>query len=170
MKAVHQGKQAGAPTGQGGNVGLNDTDNRMILNGLKVLGGKWTPSGWEVTEVVAERAGRDPGEPVERVVGPQLAPKYLKDWDGNIVGGFGGLGGRGDEGALIHREAGEVDEALMDMPLKDFCTQYQLSKDILDRLRKLGFTTAGALFELEDGQLEEHGFNLGHVLELKKVS
>ncbi|KAJ7712090.1 hypothetical protein B0H16DRAFT_1703140 [Mycena metata] len=55
------------------------------------------------------------------------------------------------------------------MPLKDFCTQYKLSKDIFDRLRKLGFTTAGELFEIEDGELEEHGFKLGHILELKRV-
>ncbi|KAJ7712806.1 hypothetical protein B0H16DRAFT_1899789 [Mycena metata] len=165
------GVTGGRGTGQGGST-ANDADNMMTVNGLKFWGGGF--GGRNGAAKNREGTGGN-GQ------GPQLAPKYIKDWGGNIVGGFGGLGGRGvaegGVGGLGERPdfvaqrlyAGEVDEALMDMPLKDFCTQYKLSNDIFDRLRKLGFTTAGALFEIEDGELEKHGFNLGHILELKRV-
>ncbi|KAJ7717548.1 hypothetical protein B0H16DRAFT_1610718 [Mycena metata] len=167
------GVTGGRATGQGGST-ANDTDNRMIINGLKVLGGGHGGGGGEGEKGFGGAGGNGQG--------PRLTSKYMEDWDGNIVeGGYGGTGGYGDDlggtGGIGERPdlvaqplyTGEVDEALMDMPLKDFCTQYKLSNDIFDRLRKLGFTTAGALFEIEDGELEKHGFYLGHILELKRV-
>ncbi|KAJ7721267.1 hypothetical protein B0H16DRAFT_1602843, partial [Mycena metata] len=149
----------------------------MIPNGLKVWGGGYGGRGG-----AAENRGGAGGNGQ----GPRLAPKYIKEWDGNILGGYGGTGGLavdlGGTGGVGERPelvaqtlyqtlntGSEVDEALMDMPLKDFCTQYKLSQDIFDRFRNLGFTTAGALFEIEDGELEKYGFTLGHISELKRA-
>ncbi|KAJ7041133.1 hypothetical protein C8F04DRAFT_1253203 [Mycena alexandri] len=89
----------------------------------------------------------------------------------NIKSGTGGIGGRGElqDGINGSLYAGKMGEAVNDMPLKDFCAQYKVGKDVLERLGQLGFTTAGALLGVEDDQLADMGFNLGHISELKRA-
>ncbi|KAJ7743412.1 hypothetical protein B0H16DRAFT_1463741 [Mycena metata] len=65
--------------------------------------------------------------------------------------------------------AGKMGEAVTDMSLKDFCAQYKVGEDLFERLGQLGFTTVGSLLEVKDAELTDRGFNLGHILELKRA-
>ncbi|KAJ7721273.1 hypothetical protein B0H16DRAFT_1473935 [Mycena metata] len=69
---------------EGGDAGsMLQTALCRSLNGLKVLGG-----GYGRRDGATDQEGTDEG--------PRLAtPKCIQDWVGNVVGGFGGAGGRG---------------------------------------------------------------------------
>ncbi|KAJ7717552.1 hypothetical protein B0H16DRAFT_1700937 [Mycena metata] len=95
---------------------------------------------------------------------PRMSPETAKVFDGNIDDGIGGVGGRGElqsgidgvgeraDFSLPSLYAGKLGGAAIDMPLKEFCAQYKVGEELVERLGQLGFTTVGSLLEVKDAE------------------
>ncbi|KAJ7743392.1 hypothetical protein B0H16DRAFT_1889979 [Mycena metata] len=139
----------------------------MAANGLPLLSGGHGGVGGD-----ADRDGGAGGNGQ----GPQIAPEEVKFYS-HVTGGFGGGGGYGNNlggtGGVGERPdfmrklyTGEIGA---DMSLEDFCAQFDLNDDILDRLGKLKLKTIGALLEVTNVELGREGFGLGQRSELKRA-
>ncbi|KAJ7721272.1 hypothetical protein B0H16DRAFT_1791586 [Mycena metata] len=170
-----RGVTGGRATGQGRSPADDTGNGMMISNGLKFWGGGFGGHGG-AAGVTGGRGGEGKG--------PRLTPETALSYEGNIVGGFGGTGGwgvyTGGIGGVGERldltlqplfagDADDVEETAVDMPLEEFCQAYKIGQDLLARLKQEGFTSAGAFLEITNGQLEDKGFGLGHIAELKRA-
>ncbi|KAJ6569079.1 hypothetical protein B0H19DRAFT_1349971 [Mycena capillaripes] len=81
-------------------------------------------------------------------------------------GGFGGAGQRQKVGNLVSFDRKTAPRILT---VGQFCQDYGVGDEILNLLYEQGFKTAGALFEVSDVSLLEHGWSNGQIAELKRA-
>ncbi|KAJ7450545.1 hypothetical protein FB451DRAFT_1186654 [Mycena latifolia] len=84
---------------------------------------------------------------------------------GGYEGGTGGLG----RASILPRPlwGGGNTGRLATLTVAQFCDTNRLSVELRRRLEGLGFRMAGALCEVDEKDLEDRGFNIGHIAELK---
>lgn len=81
-----------------------------------------------------------------------------------MKGGAGGIGQGPRFGSRLTPTDGTD---LPPLPLTEFCRKYNLSEEISKLLHDLGFKTTRALFSLSNTDLQQAGFKLGQIAELK---
>jgi hypothetical protein len=81
----------------------------------------------------------------------------------------GGRGGTGQGPKFSHQLLSIEGNGLPPLTMAEFCQEYQLSDKIHKLLDDHGFETVGALLKLTDTNLENAGFKVGHIAELKRA-
>ncbi|KAJ7776512.1 hypothetical protein DFH07DRAFT_766708 [Mycena maculata] len=85
---------------------------------------------------------------------------------GDVIGGRGGTG----QGPKFGHQLLSIDgNGLPLLTMAEFCREYKLSDKIHKLLDGQGFETVGALLKLTDTDLENAGFKVGHIAELKRA-
>ncbi|KAF7377894.1 hypothetical protein MSAN_00213100 [Mycena sanguinolenta] len=85
---------------------------------------------------------------------------------GDMIGGRGGTG----QGPRFSRQLLVANgNVLPPLTMAEFCEEYKISDRIHKLLEDQGFGTVGALSELTDTELENTGFKVGHIAELKRA-
>jgi hypothetical protein len=65
--------------------------------------------------------------------------------------------------------SGGSTDGLPNLSVAQFCQKYCLSEGIRNALEDYGCSTAGALFEVSEGDLKDAGFKGGHIAELRRA-
>ncbi|KAJ7499610.1 hypothetical protein FB451DRAFT_1205957, partial [Mycena latifolia] len=122
--------------------------------------------------------GKEGGDGGEGKAGP-MALERVWDWRSeiHIHGGKGGNGGsgieRGGKGGAGRAYKTAIPlcdftaDGLPTLAIDAFCQGYHLSQELSVLLKETGFETAGAIFDIAKDTLEEAGFKMGQVAELK---
>ena len=85
---------------------------------------------------------------------------------GDVIGGRGGTG----QGPKFSHQLLSIDgTGLPPLTMAEFCQEYKLSDKIHKLLDDQGFETVGALLKITDADLENAGFKVGHIAELKRA-